>query len=161
MKKLSTELTARLMEQAAESARLRANSNIHPTLDDPVQRFFNAMQPGTYVRPHRHTTPLRWEMFLVLQGRLAVLQFDDDGRVEGRQELAADGPVFGAELEAGRWHTLVVLEPALVFELKEGPYSAMTDKDFASWAPPEGEAGCAQVVYWYETAGKGDTFPRF
>ena len=68
---LSAELTDALMERAAVSARRRANCNIHPTLDDPVQRFFNAMQPGTYVRPHRHTTPLRWEMFLVLQGRLA------------------------------------------------------------------------------------------
>jgi len=158
---LSTELTDALMEQAVASARQRANHNIHPTLDDPVQRFFNAMQPGTYVRPHRHTTPLRWEMFLVLQGRLAILQFDGEGRVEERQELVAGGPVFGAELEAGCWHTLVVLEPALVFELKEGPYSTMTDKDFARWAPAEGDAGCEQVVNWYETAGKGDPFPRF
>jgi cupin fold WbuC family metalloprotein len=149
------------MDQAAASARRRANYNIHPTLDDPVQRFFNAMHPGTYVRPHRHTTPLRWEMFLVLKGRLAVLQFDGVGRVVERQELVAGGPVFGAELEAGCWHTLVVLEPALVFELKEGPYSAMSDKDFARWAPAEGDAGCEQVVSWYETAGKGDPFPRF
>ena len=58
---------------AADSPRLRANHNIHPVLEDPVQRFFNAMQPGTYVRPHRHSTPPRWELFVVLRGALALL----------------------------------------------------------------------------------------
>ena len=43
------------------------------------------MQPGTYVRPHRHSTPPRWELFVVLRGALALLVFDDSGRVEERQ----------------------------------------------------------------------------
>jgi cupin fold WbuC family metalloprotein len=115
VKIISNALITDLTRQAAGSPRQRVNHNIHPTLDDPVQRFFNAMQPGTYVRPHRHTTPPHWEMFIILRGRLVILVFDDEGRVEERQELAAEGPVFGAEIEPGRWHALAVLEPAVVF----------------------------------------------
>ncbi len=159
MKLLESEMVRALLGAAGDSPRLRANHNIHPQLTDPVQRFFNAMQPGTYVRPHRHTRPPRWELFLVLEGALAVLLFDDSGRVEARQELVAAGPVFGVELEAGRWHTLVALRPSVLFELRQGPYSALTDKDFASWAPAEGEPGCGRMVRWYERAGIGDRVP--
>lgn len=147
-----------MAQQAAAADRLRTNLNIHPQLDDPVQRFFNAMQPGTYVRPHRHVEPPRWELFLVLQGRLALLVFDDEGIVLERQEIQVDGPVTGVELESGRWHALVVLAPAVMFELKQGPYSALTDKDFASWAPPEGAPEGAALVAWYEKARPGDRF---
>jgi len=156
MKLLNNDLTSELLAAAMRSDRLRTNHNIHPSLEDPVQRFFNAMQPGTYVRPHRHTTPPRWELFLVLKGAVAILLFDDQGCVEERQELHADGPVFGAEVEPGRWHALVALEPTLLFELKQGPYSAMKDKDFAPWAPAEEQPGCEQLVTWYETANVGD-----
>ncbi|UCE77858.1 MAG: WbuC family cupin fold metalloprotein [Gammaproteobacteria bacterium] len=159
MKLLDNETVTALLAAAADSPRLRANHNIHPVLEDPVQRFFNAMQPGTYVRPHRHSTPPRWELFVVLRGAMALLVFDDSGRVAERQELKAEGPVFGAEVEAGRWHALVALQPSVLFELKQGPYSALTDKDFASWAPAEGEANCAAVVRWYEQARVGDRIP--
>jgi cupin fold WbuC family metalloprotein len=159
MKVFSSDQLQQLIQQAQSAPRLRVNHNIHPVLDDPVQRFFNAMQPGTYVRPHRHTTPPRWELFMVLKGRLAVLLFDDEGRVEERQELAEQGPVFGVEIESGRWHALVALQSTLVFEVKPGPYSALTDKDFAAWAPDEGQAGWEQMLSWYRGAGPGDQSP--
>ena len=159
MKLLDSNTLRALLATAGASPRLRANHNLHPRLEDPVQRFFNAMLPGTYVRPHRHSTPPRWELFLVLRGRLALLVFDDAGRVEDRQELSAEGPVFGAEVEAGRWHTLLALQPAVLFELKQGPYSALTDKDFASWAPAEGEALSEAMVRWYGQARIGESAP--
>ena len=69
MKLLDNATLTELLATAAASPRRRANHNIHPLLEGPVQRFFNAMQPGTYVRPHRHSTPPRWELFVVLRGR--------------------------------------------------------------------------------------------
>ena len=159
MKLLDNETVTALLAAAGESPRRRANHNLHPALEDPVQSFFNALQPGSYVRPHRHTTPPRWELFLVLRGALVLLLFDDGGRVEARQELSAQGPVFGAEVEPGRWHALVALEPSVLFELKQGPYSALTDKDFATWAPAEDAPGSAAMVAWYRTARVGEQVP--
>ena len=43
-----------LSAEAARSPRRRKNLNVHPVLEDPVQRLFNALEPGTYACSHRH-----------------------------------------------------------------------------------------------------------
>lgn len=156
MKRFDQSLLDTLAANAAATARRRANQNIHTMLDAPVQRFFNALEPGTYIRPHRHRTLSRWEFFMVLRGHLAFLIFDTDGRVLEREELCAAGPVFDAELPVDTWHTLVALQPSILFfELKEGPYHVLSDKDFTSWAPSEGDADCGTFVDWYRNAQPG------
>ena len=127
--------------EASGSPRLRKNYNFHQ-LDDTVQRMLNVMQPGTYVRPHRHTRPETangFEFFLVLQGTLGMLTFDGEGAICDRVVLSADSPAYGIELEEGVYHSLVSLAPdTVIFELKEGPYNAATDKDFLPMFPEEG-----------------------
>ncbi|HHS84277.1 MAG TPA: cupin fold metalloprotein, WbuC family, partial [Gammaproteobacteria bacterium] len=71
MKHIDEKVLQELQKRAADSARKRTNLNLHQTLEDPVQRFLNAIEPGSYVRPHRHNTPLRWELFVALSGRTA------------------------------------------------------------------------------------------
>jgi cupin fold WbuC family metalloprotein len=155
---VTTALMAELSHRAQVSPRRRANHNLHPELIDPVQRFLNAMEPGTYVRPHRHVTPeRRWELFVALEGAVAVLVFDDAGTLVERHEVDAAGPLRVIEVAAGSWHALVVLRPGTVlFECKQGPYAAVSDKDFAAWAPAEGEPGCADMLARYERARIGD-----
>lgn len=148
LKLVGSGLLGELSARAAASPRRRANHNLHPALADPVQRLLNAMEPGTYVRPHRHLAPEpKWELFVVLAGAVAVLLFDDTGTVVERLELVADGDLRGVEVPAGCWHSLVVLRPGTVlFECKQGPYVALSDKDFAAWAPAEGEPGAAAML---------------
>jgi cupin fold WbuC family metalloprotein len=161
METVSLELVRSLSTRAADLPRLRTNLNLHPTLDDPVQRLFNAMEPGTYVRPHRHLDAGRWEVFVCLSGRAVVLTFDDDGTVRERCFLGAEGPTVAVEIAPGAWHTLSPLESGTVFfEVKPGPYVALTDKDFAPWAPAEGEAGWAAFVSWFLEAVPGDRPPQ-
>lgn len=125
-------------DAARGSARLRSNLNVHPGPDDPIQRFLNILQPGTYVRPHRHA-PHRFELFLVLAGRAGVLTFDDDGLVLERV-VADRGTVWAVEIPGGVWHTIIALAPdTMLFEIKAGPFTPIDDKDFAQWAPREGE----------------------
>lgn len=159
MKVVDAPLLEALAARAAAAPRGRVNHNLHPELGDAVQRFCNAMAPGTYVRPHRHVDPAKWELFVVLRGAFAVLIFDAKGRVEARIELRAGADAV-AEVPPGVWHALVVLEPRTVaFEVKQGPYAAVSDKDFARWAPGEGEAGAAALELWYRTARPGDVAP--
>jgi len=149
-----------LSRGAAGRARRRLNHNLHPALDDPVQRLCNAFEPGTYVRAHRHPQAGRWELFLALRGRAAVLVFDADGKVDRRIVLDAGGPVRGVELSAGSWHTVVSLDSGTVlFEVKPGPYEALTDKDFAPWAPSEGEPAASRFEAWYRDAVPGERPP--
>ncbi len=147
MKLVTTALIEELGRQAATAPRRRTNFNLHPQLDDPVQRFLNAIEPGSYVRPHRHTNPSRWELFVILAGAALVVILDDEGRVTERVELDAGGPVRAIEIPAGAWHTLAAREPGTVlFEFKAGPYAAVDDKDFAAWAPREGDAACHSFI---------------
>jgi cupin fold WbuC family metalloprotein len=142
--------------RAMASPRRRDNWNLHPTLDDPIQRFCNAIEPGTYVRPHHHTLEGRWELFLALAGAAAVVVFDDGGVLRERAVVRAGGPTHGVEIPAGAWHTIAALEAhTVLFEIKPGPYSALTDKDFAQWAPLEGDPACPAFEQWFREGAPG------
>lgn len=158
LKIIDTTQIRNLSAQAASSPRLRSNFNLHPELSDPVQRFLNAIEPGSYVRPHRHVEPVpKWELFVVLSGAVALLIFDDAGRVTERVELDAQGENVAVEIAPGEWHSVVALKPgSVLLEFKQGPYAPASAKDFATWAPAEGEPGVAGMLERLENAAVGD-----
>ena len=115
-------------------------------LDERVQRMVNAVEPETYSPPHQHRDPDKAEIFICLRGRAVIVRFDAEGAILEATTIAAGGPVLGIEIPPGAWHTLLALEPGTVlYEVKEGPYDAATDKRFASWAPPESDLAAAHA----------------
>ena len=145
-------LFAQVAAEARQHPRLRLNHNFHRE-QDPVQRFLNVLQPGTYVRPHRHRrngSGSGFECFLVLQGAIGLLLFNADGEIQQQLHLSAAGPTHGIEVEEDQFHTLVALEAdSVIFELKQGPYQPAQDKDFISGFPQEGTAEAAvQEEQW-------------
>ena len=66
MKLISEELLDSVSHEARESSRLRMNYNFHESLDSPIHRLLNALEPGTYLPPHRHTD--KEETYVVLRG---------------------------------------------------------------------------------------------
>jgi len=160
IKQIDMNLLDDLMAKAVTSPRKRAHHNLHPFLEDPVQRLCVAIEPGTYIRPHRHADPMTWEVFLMLRGSAVFLSFDDSGRVIERIVLAVTGLVKAIEIPAGTWHSIASLEQGSVFfEVKQGPYKAPLAAHSAAWAPVEGDAECAQFETWYRTAQVGDRPP--
>ena len=140
-------------EQAENSPRLRAHRNLHPELSDPVQRLAIAMEPGTYVRPHRH--PHTFELLASLIGRFLVLNFDDEGNVTNRVVLGEDCKVL--EMDAGTWHAVLSMDKGgVIFEVKQGGYQPVAEQDMAPWAPAENEPGTAELMKWYALAQVGD-----
>jgi cupin fold WbuC family metalloprotein len=147
VKLIDRDLFRQLLAAAWRSPRRRVNHNFHASLQDNPHRFLNVMLRGSYFTPHRHQSPPKSETFLVLEGRLAFVIFDDTGRVTGCRILDATTPTLGIDIGPGIWHTLVVLsEHCVCFEVKPGPYDAANDKEFAAWAPPEGDAGCGRYL---------------
>ena len=160
MKIISQHELEQLIAGAHVSPRKRQHLNIHHELTDPVQRLFVAFEPGTYVQPHRHPEAGKWEMFILLKGEVAILLFDERGRVTQRITLAEQGANRLIEIPPQQWHTLISLQPdSLCFETKPGPYQPLADKDFASWAPKENTARTDEFVRWFEHAQVGDTAP--
>ncbi|NIQ11458.1 MAG: WbuC family cupin fold metalloprotein, partial [Gammaproteobacteria bacterium] len=128
-----------LSREASESPRLRKNLNLHADYSDSCQRLFNAMEPGTYIRPHRHSDPPKPECFMAIRGRMALIVFNGDGSIEQVIPFGEGCDVVAIDLPPAVWHSLVSLEPGSVFfETKPGPYAPLTDKDFAPWSPEEG-----------------------
>ena len=161
MKLLSTTVLDDLTAKAAASERKRANHNLHDQLDDPVQRLLNAIEPKTYIQPHRHSDPPTAEVFLLMRGAAIFLTFNDDGTVMERLELRDGGPDVGVEISADTWHTIASLEPGTVFfEVKKGPYVQPQSLNRASWAPAEGEPSARRFEAWFRTARRGDRPPK-
>jgi cupin fold WbuC family metalloprotein len=159
MKQIDNALLDSLIVKAKESPRKRAHRNLHPRLEDPVQRLCVAIEPGTYIRPHRHAEPETCEVFLILRGSATLLFFHDSGTVTEKVVLSASGPVFAAEIPENTWHSIVSLESGTVFfEVKQGPYAQPKEKNTAGWAPEEGDPAVARIVEWYRSARIGD-FP--
>lgn len=137
---ITSGLLERTIERARSSPRLRMNHNFHASDDANLHRFLNALVRGTYITPHRHATPPKPESFLVLNGRVAFFIFDEDGKISQCHRLGEDG-LIGVDIPAGTWHSMAVLsEIAVIYEVKPGPYVPTSDKDFAPFAPREGDA---------------------
>jgi cupin fold WbuC family metalloprotein len=125
---------------ARSSPRRRKNHNFHALESEPANRLLNAVEPGSYVQPHRHLDSAKDETFVVLRGRFGLVCFDESGAVTLAQLLEAGGEVMGANVPHGTFHTLLSLAPGSVFfEAKAGPYVAISDKDRAPWSPREGD----------------------
>ena len=136
MKRIDKKLLDATTEKARLSPRLRMNYNFHETLDDPVNRLINAMEPDTYLRPHRHKNPDKNEIFLLLRGKAALFLFDDEGAVTESVILDPKAGVYGGEIPCDVWHTLVVLESgSVVYEVKQGPFAPLSPENLASWSP--------------------------
>lgn len=128
-----------LSARAAQSPRRRTNLNFHDTPAHPANRMLNAMEPDSYVQPHRHSAAFKDETFVVVKGAFGVVLFNEHGNVWHTAQLRAGGDLIGAHLPAGVFHSIVALEPASVFfEVKAGPYDPAAAKDWAPWAPDEG-----------------------
>jgi|SRR6478735_6212443 len=122
-----------------ESSRRRVIQPLHRSESATLQRMFNAVQPDSYIPPHRHLDPPKAESWVVLRGALAFFTFDDQGAISDCIEIRAGGEVFGVDLEPGVYHTFFALEPdTVVYEVKDGPYCPSNDKAFPDWAPREG-----------------------
>ncbi|WP_374346900.1 WbuC family cupin fold metalloprotein [Chitinimonas sp.] len=134
-----------LTSRAASAPRLRAHHNFHPSHDAPVQRLTIAMEPDTYVRPHRH--PQSWELLIPLRGSFLFTAYDEAGSVLWRHKLGGSDGLAAFEFEAGTWHTVASLEAgSVIFEVKQGAYVPVGPTDAASWAPEEGSAAAAAFV---------------
>ena len=144
---IDRELVSGVTEQAKSSPRLRKNHNFHADYADPVNRMLNAIEPGTYVRPHKHESPDKCEVFIILTGKAVALWFDGTGSILQHVVLDSASGVYGVEFAPREWHSIVSLASGTVlYEAKPGPYAPLSDKNFAPWAPVEGSPEAATYL---------------
>ena len=132
-----------LTDTAKNVVRLRAHLNVHDSLDASVQRLFIATEPDTYMRPHRHPQKHKWEFFILIEGEIDLLIFDDNGHLIQRTKMSETG-TRAVEIPPNTWHAYVCQKTStLALEVKEGAYIPTPEEDFAPWSPAEGAAEVA------------------
>ena len=131
-----------LLQQAKESPRLRQNYDLRNSSEDTSQRMLNALQPGTQVPIHRHETTA--ETVVCLCGKLEEIIYEEvieyikdndaksfDGgdvmrkvsyRETARYLLSPTEGNHGMQIPPNTWHSINVIEPAIIFEAKDGKY---------------------------------------
>lgn len=140
MKVITRELMAQVSVEAGQNRRLRQNYNFHPSDESHCHRLLNAIEPGSYIRPHRHLDPEKDEAFILMSGRLGIVTFSDDGRDAETVQLSHAGGNLAADIPHGVYHTAISLESGTVFyETKAGPYRKLNEEEIAPWAPDDND----------------------
>lgn len=133
-------LLDQLTAKARTAPRLRMNHNFHPANESHCHRLLNAIEPTSYIRPHRHLNDEKDETFVLLRGRLGVVEFDDQGNPTTTTVLQAGSDECIVTICHGVWHTAISLEPGTIFfEAKAGPYLPFTEAEKAQWAPDDND----------------------
>jgi cupin fold WbuC family metalloprotein len=121
---------------ARSSARHRHPKLLHNPGDE-FNRVFNFIMQDSYMQPHLHPGDEKIEEINLVQGKIAVLFFGDQGAVT-ELVLLQKGGIECVKIPAFSWHTYVMLsENAISYETMMGRYEPKTWKVFAEWAPPE------------------------
>jgi len=124
--------------QAKQSPRMRKNYNFHHSDEDICHRLLNAMEPGSYIQPHRHLDRNKDETLIAIRGKMGLVVFDDSGNIEAKAILEPAGRATVVNIPYGKFHTWISLKKQSVFfESKAGPFLPLTKEERASWAPAE------------------------
>ena len=156
MRIIDQDLLDRISAEARENPRLRKNFNLHSGDYFCCHRLLNAMEPESYIRPHRHLDPAKDESMVMVRGRMGVLVFDDTGNVLNQVIIVAAVAAVAVDIPHGQFHTVVSLESGTVFfESKAGPYLALTEEEKGGWAPAEGTPEAADYLTQLKRILKG------
>lgn len=138
MKVVTRELLAQLSLEAGRIPRRRKNFNMHQSDESRCHRLLNAVEPDSYIRPHRHLDPEKDEAFILMNGSLGVVTFTDDGGVAEAVLLSHGSGNLAVDIPQGVYHTALALETGTVFyETKAGPYRQLVEAEKAAWAPED------------------------
>jgi len=124
---LNDELLDKVTTEAEASPRLRMNYNLHESLDAKAQRLINVLLPGTPLPIHRHKDTT--ETYVILRGKMFVVFYNDLGAQVERFLLNPTQGFYGVQIPKSQWHTVEVIEPSAILEVKDGPYTPLAPED--------------------------------
>ncbi len=119
---------------ANNNKRKRARFCGHLSVSDDIHEMVIFHKKNTYIRPHKHL--LKGESYLVLEGEIDFVLFDDEGKVIEVVELGdcKSGKTFFYRLQRQAFRTLILKTDAIFLEVKKGPFN-MENVLWAKWAP--------------------------
>lgn len=123
---IDAQLLDEARKKAEESPRLRANLCLHKSPDDKVQKMINYLLPGTEMPIHCHHNSD--ETLVILKGEITIVYFDKEG-FETERYLLNNKTMQAIDIPKNQWHNIIVSEPVVLLEIKEGPYRPLIEKE--------------------------------
>jgi len=137
MLNFSEEDLGKLIERSRSSRRRRAPLPLHADDYAGPQALINAIQPDSYMRPHRHDGD---EIWIPVRGHVKLVTFEETGIIMdifSLFPLSRDGYVF-TQVPEGVYHSAFAVDRDSVFgNISQGPFDKTAYKEFATWAPDE------------------------
>lgn len=127
------------------SAKRRARINTHPDGEDALHEMIIAIDPSSYIRPHKH--PGKSEAFHIVEGEVDIVVFKDDGEIDQVVPLGApdSGRSFYYRMSKSFFHTLIIRsEVLIVHEITNGPFRPQ-GTIFADFAPEDSDTQRAEA----------------
>lgn len=122
---------------------------------DEFNCVFNFMMNDSYMQPHLHPGQEKIERINIIRGKIALLFFDNHGKVTSCTLLEKNGLEL-IVIPAFTWHTYVILtENAVTYETMTGVYDPETWKKLADWAPHEGTIECLGYLHLLKRKSAG------
>jgi cupin fold WbuC family metalloprotein len=121
------------------SAKRRARINAHADGEDALHEMIIAIDPTSYIRPHKH--PGKSEAFHIVEGEVDIVVFTDDGEIDRIVSLGPPGGrrPFYYRMSNAFFHTLIIRSDLLVVhEITNGPFRPQATV-FANFAPDDRE----------------------
>lgn len=108
---------------------------LHSTPADDQHDMIILNRKGTLLPPHRH--PGKAETFHLVEGRLAVFSFEENGD-SAEAGVLSPGEVYRFNLD--HYHTVMPLDDFVIFhESRVGPFLGDSDLIFPDWGPRPGD----------------------
>ncbi|MBU1092511.1 WbuC family cupin fold metalloprotein [Patescibacteria group bacterium] len=133
---ISSDETANYLTAAHNSLKQRMPMILHKPGAN-FNQVINFVLANSYMQPHQHPDKNKIEEIWLLEGDMAVLFFDDQGKIT---DVAKLDPQQNNHIiiPAFAWHTYVTLsDHSISYETMHGIYDPATWKEFAEWAPHE------------------------
>lgn len=125
-KVIDNNLITHKFNEALSSERKRVNILLHESFDSLSQKMIDVLLPGTHVDIHRHLNTD--ETLIILRGKTDIIMYDDD--MEIRDIITIDpSQTFCFTISKNVWHTINVIEPSVIIEIKDGPYKPLSKED--------------------------------
>lgn len=135
--KVTSEVIDFLKQKASDNERRRIRLCTHKDVNDPVHEMLIVHAKNNYVPPHKHL--YKSESFHMIEGRLQVVIFHDDGSIREVIQMGdtSSGDIFFYRLSESCFHTVIPLTDWVVFhETTRGPF-LREETIYPSWAPDD------------------------
>lgn len=134
--KMDCEYIAYLKSLAQKNSDRKCTMCLHNDIRSHTHEMVNVYPEKTYICPHSH--PFKSETKIMIEGKLQVYIFDNDGTIIDKFVMDRDG-IFTYRMDKGIIHTNIPLTDVVFHEVIEGPFVGKDDSVIPEWAPVYGE----------------------